>query len=167
MDLVYERALGGIDGAADCTVRRTSWGEGSSASDRLTTIHGKPLPNLEDPSALSSPGTIGQKCGVLALGPRLMPRSSLWNTPQPARPSGARVGLAFGFQLCVLERGPPDLQVEGYLKGNEEVELENLSADSPSSSVSLAFDRGSLSPGGPHHPPSGSIVSSVRAIRAH
>ena len=133
MDLVYERAFGGIDGAAALYCAENLVGRGFIGKRSPDSIHGKPLPNLEDPSSLIQSWNDRPKpVGFGFYGRGWMPRLKLVGTPHnPPDPQERVRGLPSDFSYAFFNGAHPDLQVEGYLKGNEEVELKNLSADSP------------------------------------
>ena len=60
--------------------------------------------------------------------PRLKLAGTFHSDPEPQE--RAR-GLPDDFDYAFFNGAHSDLQVDGYLKGNEQVELKNLSADSP------------------------------------
>ena len=130
MDLVYERAFGGIDSAAACYCERNLAGVGFVGALTPASIDHKPLPNVEDPRDLiqawdSRPRPVGFGFYGRGWQPRLhfagtydeqyrQERAPLW--PQD-------------FSYEFFNGAHPDLQVEGYLRGDEEVELEHLSPE--------------------------------------
>jgi len=129
MDLIYERAFGGIDEAAARYCAENLVGRGFIGKWSPDSIDGKPLPNLEDPSNLirtwdSRPKPVG--FGFYGRG--WMPRLKLAGTPHnPPDPQEQKRGLPSDFSYGFFNGAHPDLQVEGYLTGDEEVELTNLS----------------------------------------
>lgn len=129
MDLVYERAFGGIDEAAALYCAENLAGRGFIGKRTPDSIHGKPLPNLEDPSNLiRSWDSRPKPAGFGFYGRGWMPRLKLAGTPHhPPDPRERVRGLPSDFSYAFFNGAHPDLQVEGYLKGDEEVELTNLS----------------------------------------
>jgi hypothetical protein len=131
MDLVYERAYGGIDESAGLYCHENLVGRGFIGGRSPDSIHGKRLPNLEDPAALiESWNSHPKPAGFGFYGRGWMPRLKLVGTPhaEPDPQERAR-GLPSDFNYAFFNGAHPDLQVQGYLKGNEEVELRNLSSD--------------------------------------
>jgi hypothetical protein len=131
MELVYARAFGGIDGPAARYCAENPAGRGFIGRKSRDSIHEKLLPNLEDPHHLiRSWDDRPQPVGFGFYGRGWMPRLKLAGTPQhPPGPQERACGLASDFNYAFFNGAHPDLQVEGYLKGNEEVELTNLSLD--------------------------------------
>ncbi len=129
MDLVYERAFGGIDQAAALYCAENLVGRGFIGKRSPDSIDGKPLPNLEDPSSLIQSWNDRPKpVGFGFYGRGWMPRLKLVGTPHnPPDPQERVRGLPSDFSYAFFNGAHPDLQVEGYLKGDEEVELTNLS----------------------------------------
>lgn len=113
MELTYERAYGGIDleGGAYCNENLVGTG---CYAGKTKKIAGKPLPNIEDPSNLIK--TLQDQprpAGFGFFGKAWMPRLAFFEQGDPRQFNGAH----------------PDLQVEGYLLGDEEVYLEYLSPE--------------------------------------
>src|SRR5262245_10633786 len=131
MDLVYERAFGGIDAVAARYCAENLVGKGFIGKKSRDSVHQKPLPNLEDPEDLirswdSRPKPVG--FGFYGRG--WMPRLKFTGSPRPDPEARERArGLAPDFSYDFFNAAHPDLQVKGYLRGNEEVELQNLSRD--------------------------------------
>jgi hypothetical protein len=133
MDLVYERAFGGIDTVSSMYCDENLAGTGFLGKKTSGAIHDRPLPNIEDPENLigswdSRPKPAG--FGFYARG--WMPRLRRVGTPHPdpVDPEERRRGIAADFSYDFFNGAHPDLQVKGYLKGDERVELKNVSADS-------------------------------------
>jgi hypothetical protein len=131
MELVYERAFGGIDGPAALYCAENPVGRGFIGRKSRDSIHEKRLPNLEDPHHLIRSWDDRPKpVGLGFYGRGWMPRLKLAGTPHhPPSPQERARGLAPDFNYAFFNGAHPDLQVKGYLKGNEEVELTNLSPD--------------------------------------
>ncbi len=110
MDLIYERSFGGVDGIGGQYCERNLVGTGFMA-DKAKEIDGKILPNIEDPGMLiKSVKDRPQPAGFGFYGKAWVPRINFLEQGEPGQYNGAH----------------PDLQVEGYLQGGEEVELEYL-----------------------------------------
>ncbi|WP_165233097.1 DUF2169 domain-containing protein [Aquisphaera insulae] len=132
MDVVYDRAFGGIDESAALYASANLAGRGFAGKKTPESLDGKPLPNIEDPEDpirtwSSHPGPVG--FGFYGRG--WSPRLAMAGTPSPA-PEGRerQVGLPADFDYRFFNGAHPDLQVAGYLRGDEEVELRNMSPDS-------------------------------------
>ena len=130
MDLTYARAFGGFDEHAARFCDQNLAGVGFAGELTVKSIHNKPLPNFEDPNNLiadweSRPTPQG--FGFYGRG--WMPRLKYAGTfdenyvenRAPLPPEDASHEFNNGAH--------PDLQVPGFLRGNEEVELSNLRAD--------------------------------------
>jgi hypothetical protein len=133
MDLTYERAFGGIDAAASLYCAENLIGRGFIGKKSRDCIQDKPLPNLEDPKNLIQAwDTRPKPVGFGFYGRGWMPRLKLIGTPHPnpTDPEERRRGIASDFSSEFFNGAHPDLQVKDYLKGDEPVELRNLSPDS-------------------------------------
>ncbi len=131
MDLIYENAFGGMDMkwgdyCAENPVGRGIFGSKAKKED----VDKKPLPNIEDPNNLikswkDRPTPIG--FGFIGKGwaqrlPFLGTYDKKWKKERyPERP--------LDFKFDYFNAAPPDQQIEGYLKGDEEVELFHLTRD--------------------------------------
>lgn len=130
MDLVYERAFGGIDTAAAQYCKENLVGRGFIGKKSKASLHGRPLPNLEDPKHLirlwkSRPKPVG--FGFYGRG--WMPRARYAGTYDEGYRKERAPALPVDFSYALYNGAHPDLQVEGYLWGNEEVELINVSPE--------------------------------------
>ncbi|HSR13413.1 MAG TPA: DUF2169 domain-containing protein [Thermodesulfobacteriota bacterium] len=128
MDLIYERAYGGMDGGEWC--RENPVGRGFIAQSSKKVADKTPLPNVEDPAQLiRSWKDRPRPAGFGFYGRVWMPRAGFlgtydgkWReTRSPAPPDD------FRFDFC--NAAHPELQVPGYLRGDEDVELVNLSPE--------------------------------------
>jgi hypothetical protein len=128
MDLLYERAFGGIDTAAAKYCRENLAGRGFIGKKSKKSIHGKYAPNLENPKDLirswrSKPNPVG--FGFYGRG--WMPRLRYAGTYDENYRKHIAPKVPPDFSYAFFNGAHPDLQVEGYLKGDEPVELLNLS----------------------------------------
>jgi len=127
MELTYERAFGGIDEHQGMWCSYNFLGRGYAGKKKPESLHHKPLPNLEDPgNPIVSWDTNPMPAGY-GFWPRgCLPRSKFAGTfdekwlkeKKPERPPG------FSFQF--FNAAHPDLQMRGFLRGDEIVEMLNL-----------------------------------------
>ena len=107
MDLIYERAFGGIDQAAALYCAENLVGRGFIGKRSPDSIDGKPLPNLEDPSDLirswdSRPRPVG--FGFYGRG--WMPRLKLAGTPHHPPDPQERSGDCLRISAMRSSTGP-------------------------------------------------------------
>jgi hypothetical protein len=126
MDLVYDRAFGGIDpvGAGYC--RENLIGRGYARRGSPKALHRKPLPNLENPRRPIR----SWKDRPRPVGFGFWPRGSMPRLSHAGLDPKAGTGKEKVEKIEVGELSPaffngaaPDLQVEGYLRGDEIVEV--------------------------------------------
>ena len=130
MDLVYERAFGGIDAAAALYCAENLVGTGFVGKLTLASAHDKRLPNLEDPKNLIRAwNTRPRPVGFGFYGRGWAPRLALAGTYDERYRKERAPAPPEDFSHAVFNGAHPDLQVEGYLKGDEDVELVNLSPE--------------------------------------
>ncbi|MBN2126190.1 MAG: DUF2169 domain-containing protein [Deltaproteobacteria bacterium] len=130
MDLVYERAFGGIDMTGGGFCAENLVGRGFCAKKSKKTLDGAPLPNLEDPDHLirkwkDHPKPVGFGFCGKAWAPRsgyLGTYDERWREERAPRPPE-------DFRMDFYNAAHPELQVSGYLKGNERVDLLNMSSE--------------------------------------
>jgi pSer/pThr/pTyr-binding forkhead associated (FHA) protein len=109
MDLVYERAFGGHDAAASMYCRENPVGTGFIGKRTRERVQGLALPNLEDRSnAIRAWDSRPRPTGFGFYGRGWTPRVEQAGT--------------LGF----FNAAHPCLQADGYLRGDEDVELVNL-----------------------------------------
>ena len=130
MELVYERAFGGIDTAAARYCKENLVGRGFIGKKTKASLHGRLLPNLEDPQRLirswkSRPKPVG--FGFYDRG--WMPRARYAGTYDERYRKERAPAPPIDFSYAIYNGAHPDLQVEGYLRGDEEVELMNVSPE--------------------------------------
>ena len=128
MDLVYERAFGGVYDGPGFYCKENLVGTGYIGKKRKAAIHHKRLPNLEDPKHLirswrSKPKPVG--FGFYGRG--WYPRVKYAGTYDAKYQKERAPELPRDFSYAFYNGAHPDLQVEGYLRGDEEVEFINLS----------------------------------------
>jgi hypothetical protein len=130
MDLVYERAYGGIDTAAAFFCRENLIGTGAIGANTRKSIHGTRLPNLEDPrNPVRSWDSRPKPTGFGFYGRGWMPRLRHAGTYDEKHMKGRAPAFPKDFSYEIFNGAHPDLQVNGYLRGDETVELENLSRE--------------------------------------
>jgi len=129
MDLVYERAFGGMDLNGGGYCKENLIGRGFIGKKSKKSIHNVTLPNLEDPRYLITSWKDKPKpAGFGFYGKAWMPRAGYIGTydekwrkersPEPPK----------DFRPDYYNAAHPDLQVKGYLKGDEDVTLVHLSS---------------------------------------
>lgn len=130
MDLTYERAFGGIDEASARYCKGNLKGKGFIGKKSKKSVNGTPLPNIEDPNNLirswkSHPKPVG--FGFFGRGG--MPRLRYAGTYDERYEKERAPALPLDFSYAIFNGAHPDLQVKGYLRGDEVVELKNLSRE--------------------------------------
>lgn len=130
IDLVPERAFGGMDMRTGGTCAENPGGRGYFDQEVVEDPEKTFLPNIEDPKGLirhwkdhprpAGFGVVGKGCQ-----PRigyLGTYDEKWEKERSPKPPA-------DFRPDFHNAAQPDLQVPGYLKGDEEVELVNLSPE--------------------------------------
>jgi hypothetical protein len=129
MDLVYERAFGGIDSIGAGFFPENPAGRGYVRRKKVKAIDGMLLPNLEDPhEPITSWRTQPRPVGFGFYPRNAQPRLSYAGTYDDAHLEHRAPALPRDFSHRFFNAAHPDLQVPGYLQGEEEVELTNLTA---------------------------------------
>ena len=127
MELVYERSFGGIDTAAALYCAENLVGTGFIGAKSRESVHEKPLPNLEDPANLiRSWDTRPKPVGFGFYGRGWMPRLRCAGTYDDEYQKERAPVTPLDFSDAFYNGAHPELQVEGYLQGDEPVALENL-----------------------------------------
>jgi len=127
MDLVYERSFGGIDGDAALYCKENLVGVGFIGKVAYQTIHETRLPNIEDPQNLiTSPKIHPKPVGFGFCGRGWMPRAAYAGTYDDRYREERSPALPLDRSMALYNGAHPDLQVEGYLRGDESIKLENL-----------------------------------------
>lgn len=132
MPLTYERAFGGIDRKAGRGCDRNYVGKGFLGRKTRESVHEAPLPNVEDPARLiASWDDEPMPAGFGFFSPHWQPRARYRGTPAGMARPHPLFGLPADFRHEYYNGAHPDLQVPGYLRGDEPVELVNLTPDGP------------------------------------
>jgi hypothetical protein len=128
MELVYERAYGGIDLVSGGYFAHNPAGVGYFVKKRRKAVDGAPLPNLEDPDDLIRSWKSRPKpAGFGFYAPGWQPRAGCLGTyDEKWRRQRSPLPPA-DFRWEFHNAAHPDLQLKAYLQGNEEVELIFLS----------------------------------------
>jgi hypothetical protein len=130
MDLVYERAFGGIDKDGGGFCKQNLIGCGFFAKKSAKTLDGASLPNLEDPNHLiRSWKDHPRPVGFGFYGRAWMPRRGFLGTYDEKWRKERSPDPPEDFRFDYYNGAHPDLQVDGYLMGNEEVELVYLTPE--------------------------------------
>lgn len=130
MELVYERAFGGMDPLTGGRCVENPLGRGYFDKKSAKTINNASLPNLEDPEHLIKNWDDHPKpVGFGFYGKTWMPRFKYLGTYDEKWQKERCPDLPFDFRYEFFNAAHPDLQVKGYLRGDEEVILLNLSPE--------------------------------------
>jgi hypothetical protein len=131
MDLTYDRAYGGIDSGAAQYCPENPAGIGFMGKNSKGPIDGKPLPNLEDPNHLIRSYEDRLKpVGFGFYGRGWMPRLQYAGTYDEKYQKERAPAFPTDFSYALFNGAHPDMQVQGYLRGDEPVELVNLCSES-------------------------------------
>jgi len=132
MDLTYERAFGGFDRPAGTYCRENHVGTGFIGKRPGERIEGIRLPNLEDPrNRIHSWNSHPRPVGFGFFGRGWAPRLSYAGTYDDKHMKQRHPRLPIDFSYRFFNGAHPDLQVGGYLRGDEEVDLLNVCPDAP------------------------------------
>ncbi|MFC1712440.1 DUF2169 domain-containing protein [Candidatus Poribacteria bacterium] len=130
IDLIYERAFGGIDTKGGGWCEENPLGRGFYGKKNKEVLDGAPLPNLEDPKNLIEDWDDHPKpVGFGFYSRAAMPRSGYLGTYDEKWQKERSPDPPEDFRFDYYNGAHPDLQVEGYLKGDEGVELINLTPE--------------------------------------
>jgi hypothetical protein len=130
MDLVYERAFGGLDTVGGGYCEKNLVGCGFVGKKTKKALNGVKLANIEDPDQLirswkDRPSPAGFGFYGKSWAPRMQFMGTYddnWRKNRSPRPP-------VDFRADYFNAAHPDLQLRDYLVGNEEVELVNLSVE--------------------------------------
>ena len=121
MELRYENSFGG-EGS-----KKNPVGKGSVPATATVVENVRPLPSIEDPGAfLDSPRGQPDPVGFGPLGKMWEARSAKLGTYDDKWRKERWPWFPESFDYGFFNAAPPDMQVEGYLKGDEELHFENL-----------------------------------------
>lgn len=130
MDLIYERAFGGMDPLTGGRCAENPLGKGYFEKKSSKIIHNAPLPNLEDPDHLiKNWDDHPHPVGFGFYGKTWMPRFKYLGTYDEKWQKERCPDLPLDFRYEFFNAAHPDLQVKGYLRGDEEQVLLNLSPE--------------------------------------
>ncbi len=128
MELTYRRSFGGIDEFAAAYCPENLVGVGMIGRLAPQSIHGKPLPNFENPTDLiQSWDSRPRPVGFGFYGRGWMPRLKSAGTYDGAYREKGSTAPPDDASHLIFNGAHPDLQVDGYLRGDEDVELIHLS----------------------------------------
>ncbi len=130
MDLVYEKAFGGVDEKGGGYCPENLAGCGYYKKKRKNILNNGRLPNLEDPENLIRywndypfPACFG------FFSKAWMPRAKFAGTYDEMWKAKRAPEPPEDFRFEYYNAAHPDLQVKGYLKGDEKVEMINLTPE--------------------------------------
>jgi hypothetical protein len=130
MDIVYERAFGGIDKEGGGFCEQNLIGCGFFEKKSAEALDGSPLPNLEDPNnRIRSWKDHPKPVGFGFYGRAWMPRRGFLGTYDEKWRKERSPDPPKDFRFEYYNGAHPDLRINGFLKGDEEVELVNLTPD--------------------------------------
>lgn len=130
MPLVYENAFGGIDAEGGGYCAENLAGCGFVARKKKQAIDGVRLPNIEEPGQLIRSWKDRPKpAGFGFYGKSWAPRLQYMGTYDDNWRKNRAPGPPADFRFDYYNAAHPDLQIGGYLSGDESVELVNLSPE--------------------------------------
>jgi hypothetical protein len=130
MEITYEKAFGGIDKEGGGFCAENLVGRGFFAKKSKKVIDGALLPNIEDPRKLIKSWKDHPKpVGFGFYGRAWKPRAEYLGTYDDKWRKERSPDPPEDFKFDYHNAAHPDLQVRSYLKGDEEVELINLTSD--------------------------------------
>ena len=130
MELSYEKAYGGVDFVSGGWCKQNPIGTGYIFPDKKKPVEDRPLPNIEDHrNLIQTPYDQPMPAGFGFYGKTWEPRVKHMGTYDEKWRKERSPDPPADFKFDFYNGAHPDLQVEGYLKGDESVELLNLSPD--------------------------------------
>ncbi|MHB1024491.1 MAG: DUF2169 family type VI secretion system accessory protein [Desulfobacteria bacterium] len=127
MDLVAEKSFGGIDTESGEVCAENPAGCGFYTRKSPENIDGAPLPNLEDPGDLIRQWKDHPRpAGFGIVGKNCQPRFGYLGTYDERWQKERSPAPPADFRADYYNAAQPDLQVQGYLNGDEDVLLVNL-----------------------------------------
>jgi hypothetical protein len=131
-ELVYERAFGGIDGPGGMYCNENLVGTGFIGKKTRERIDGLRLPNLEDPrNPIHTWDSRPTPVGFGFYGRGWMPRLAYAGTYDDKYRAERAPAMPDDFSYAFFNGAHPALQVEGYLRGDEDVVLLNVCPHDP------------------------------------
>lgn len=131
MDLVYDRAFGGIDHEGGQWCKENLIGKGFIAKKKKDSIHEIALPNLEaaenSEQRIESWKSRPMPVGFGFYSKQWLPRAALIGVVDETWVETRAPKMPEGFSFAFYNAAHPDLQAADYLRGDESVELLNLS----------------------------------------
>lgn len=129
MPLVYERAFGGMDELNGAVYEANPVGRGFMV-DRPPDDHPFPLPNLERPDQLIRTWQDRPPpAGFGVVGKTWQPRAGHLGTYDEQWQETLAPGPPKDFRSDFFNSAPAELQIQSYLRGDEPVQLTNLTPD--------------------------------------
>ena len=126
----YSNAFGGLDEATGEYCDYNLGGKGFYSVKTKANLAGKPLPMIEDPRHLiKSPADRPPTAGLGFYHRACIPRARYAGTFDKAWRAERSPRMPEDFSYRFYNGAHPDLQVKGYLAGNEPVELINLTPE--------------------------------------
>jgi hypothetical protein len=130
MELTYARAFGGIDQKGGGYCRYNPIGRGYMAKKSKSAVDGTPLPNVEDPRHLIKKwDSRPRPAGFGFYGRGWLPRLRYLGTYDEAWRRERAPAPPADFRFESYNGAHPDLQVKGFLRGDEDVELVHLAPE--------------------------------------
>jgi len=130
MDLIPERAFGGMDVRTGGTCAENPAGRGYFDQEAVGDPEKTFLPNIEDPKNLIRHWKDHPRpAGLGVVGKGCSPRLGCLGTYDGKWEKERAPALPVDFRPDFHNAAQPDLQVSGYLKGDEECDLVNLTRD--------------------------------------
>jgi hypothetical protein len=130
MELIYERAFGGFDKPAGMYCKENHVGTGFIGKRTAERVEGLRLPNLEDPrNRINAWNVRPRPAGFGFYGRGWAPRLAYAGTYNETYMKERHPLLPADFSFRFFNGAHPDLQVGGYLRGDEDVDLLNVCPD--------------------------------------
>lgn len=127
MPLIYERAFGGIDEDNGGVCQENPFGRGFTADKVKKVRDGLPLPNIEDVNRVISSWTDRPRpAGFGFWGKSWQPRAKYLGTYDEKWQEERAPDPPADFRSDFYNAAHPDLQIKGYLRGDELIEMAGL-----------------------------------------
>jgi hypothetical protein len=126
----YSHAFGGIDPGTGEYCERNLIGKGFYSAKSKEKLSGRPLPRIEDPrSLIRTPFDHPEPVGFGFYNRAWQPRADYAGTFDDAWRAERCPQMPADFDYRYYNGAHPDLQAEGYLQGDEPVELTHLTPE--------------------------------------